>query len=209
VAGALGRYMRLHGHPTEDIVLKAMVPISVRADVDRGALGNRVSAMWAPLPIDMTDPIQRLLRIRHEMHGIKDSGQAVGAQVLTHLSGFAPPTIVAQAARLQARQRFFNVVVTNVPGPQFPLYLLGHQLDAIFPLVPLAKNTALGIAIMSYNGQLNFGLTADYDALQDVETLAEEIESCIEEIAAAATVPGTGDAASRPAPTAGAVGSTE
>jgi WS/DGAT/MGAT family acyltransferase len=205
VAGSLGRYMRLHGHPTDGVVLKAMVPISVRADVDRGALGNQVSAMWAPLPVGMTDPIQRLLRIRREMQGIKDSGQAVGAQVLTSLSGFAPPTIVAQAVRLQSRQRFFNVVVTNVPGPQFPLYMLGRQLEAIFPLVPLAKNTALGIAIMSYNGQLSFGLTADFDALPDVETLAEEIESSIEELASAAIVPGT----SSRRPTAGAVGTSE
>jgi hypothetical protein len=141
------------------------------------------------------------------MQGIKDSGQAVGAQVLTSLSGFAPPTIVAQAARLQSRQRFFNVVVTNVPGPQLPLYMLGRQLESIFPLVPLAKNTALGIAIMSYNGQLNFGLTADFDALGDVETLAEEIESCIEEIAAAVSVPSA--PSPRPRPTAGAVGTTE
>jgi WS/DGAT/MGAT family acyltransferase len=205
VAGALGRYMRLHGHPTDGVVLKAMVPVSVRADVDRGALGNQVSAMWAPLPVGMTDPVQRLLRIRFEMQGIKDSGQAVGAQVLTSLSGFAPPTIVAQATRLQSRQRFFNVVVTNVPGPQFPLYMLGRQLEAIFPLVPLAKNTALGIAIMSYNGQLNFGLTADFDALPDVETLAEELESSIEELEAAAIVPET----SRKRPTAGAVGTSE
>ena len=205
VAGALGRYMRLHGHPTDGVVLKAMVPISVRANVDRGALGNQLTAMWAPLPVGMTDPIQRLLRIRHEMQSIKDSGQAVGAQVLTSLSGFAPPTIVAQAARLQSRQRFFNIVVTNVPGPQFPLYMLGRRLDAIFPLVPLAKNTALGIAILSYNGQLNFGLTADFDALPDVEMLAEEIESCIEEIAASATAP----TASRPRSTAGAVRTPE
>jgi WS/DGAT/MGAT family acyltransferase len=207
VAGALGRYMRLHGHPTEGVVLKAMVPISVRADVERGALGNKVSAMWAPLPVGMLDPIQRLLRIRHAMYGIKDSGQAVGAQVLTGLSGFAPPTIVAQAARLQARQRFFNVVVTNVPGPQLPLYMLGRELDAIYPLVPLATNTALGIAIMSYNGQLNFGLSADFDAIQDVETLAEEIESCIEELADAASVPPT--PTRRRAPTAGALGTVE
>ena len=209
VAGALGRYMRLHGHCTDGVVLTAMVPVSVRADIERGALGNRVSAMWAPLPVGMTDPIERLLRIRHEMQAIKDSGQAVGAQVLTSLSGFAPPTIVAQAARLQSRQRFFNVVVTNVPGPQLPLYMLGRQLDAIFPLVPLAKNTALGIAIVSYNGQLGFGLTADYDALRDVETIADELESCIEEIADAASAPGVRCVGSRRAPTAGAVGSTE
>ena len=92
------------------------------------------------------------------MDGVKQSGQAVGAEILTALSGFAPPTIMAQAARLQARQRLFNLVVTNVPGPQFPLYLLGRELEAIYPMVPLAENTALGIAILSYNGQLNFGL---------------------------------------------------
>jgi WS/DGAT/MGAT family acyltransferase len=186
VAGALGRYMRLQGVPTEGVVLKAMVPISVRADVERGALGNKVAAMWAPLPVGMTDPIESLRTISAEMNGIKDSGQAVGAQVLTQLTGFAPPTIMAQAARLQARQRMFNLVVTNVPGPQFPLYILGRELDAMFPMVPLAENTALGIAIMSYNGQLNFGLNADYDALPELEALADELRAAIEELAAAA-----------------------
>ena len=157
VAGALGRYMRLHGEPTDGVILKAMVPVSVRADIDRGALGNRVSAMWAPLPVGMTDPVERLNEISTAMRGIKDSGQAVGAEVLTALSGFAPPTIMAQAARLQARQRLFNLVVTNVPGPQFPLYMLGRELESIYPMVPLAKNTALGIALMSYNGEMNLG----------------------------------------------------
>jgi diacylglycerol O-acyltransferase / wax synthase len=186
VAGALGRYLRTHGEPTEDTVLKAMVPVSVRAEVERGALGNRVAAMWAPLPIGISDPVQRLLTVSRAMDGIKDSGQAVGAQVLTQLTGFAPPTIMAQAARLQARQRLFNLVVTNVPGPQFPLYMLGRRLDATFPMVPLAENQALGIAIMSYDGQLNFGLNADYDALPDLEALADDLRAAIEELAAAA-----------------------
>jgi WS/DGAT/MGAT family acyltransferase len=189
VAGALGRYMRLHGHPTEDLTLKAMVPVSVRADIERGALGNRVAAMWAPLPVGPIDPVERLRALSDEMQQVKDSGQAVGAEVLTELSGFAPPTIMAQAARLQARQRLFNLVVTNVPGPQLPLYMLGRKLTVIYPMVPLAENTALGIAIMSYNGQLNFGLTADYDALSDVQTLADELRSSIEELAAAAAAP--------------------
>jgi diacylglycerol O-acyltransferase len=198
VAGALGRYMRLHGEPTDGIELKAMVPVSVRADVERGALGNRVAAMWAPLPVGIIDPVQRLHNISHAMEGIKESGQAVGAEVLTRLSGFAPPTIMAQAARLQARQRLFNVVVTNVPGPQFPLYVLGRELLALYPMVPLAENTALGIAIMSYNGQLNFGLTADFDALRDVETLADELRSSIEELVAAAQPdPGASPASAR------------
>jgi WS/DGAT/MGAT family acyltransferase len=186
VAGALGRYLRMHGEATDDLVLRAMVPISIRADVERGALGNRVAAMWAPLPIGVTDPTQRLLQISRSMDGIKESGQAVGAQVLTELSGFAPPTIMAQAARLQARQRLFNLVVTNVPGPQFPLYVLGRELDAMFPMVPLAENQALGIAIMSYNGQLNFGLNADYDALPDLEALADELSASMQELVAAA-----------------------
>jgi diacylglycerol O-acyltransferase len=167
--------------------LRAMVPVSVRADIEHGALGNRVAAMWASLPVGITDPVERLRTVSTQMDEVKRSGQAVGAQVLTRLSGFAPTTIVSQAARLQARQRLFNLVVTNVPGPQVPLYLLGREMEVMYPMVPLAKNTALGIAIMSYNGQLNFGLTADYDTLADVETLADEIRSSIEELAAAAS----------------------
>jgi diacylglycerol O-acyltransferase / wax synthase len=186
VTGALGRYLRSHGEPTENMVLKAMVPVSVRAEVERGALGNRVAAMWAPLPIGISDPVQRLLTISRSMDGIKESGQAVGAQVLTELTGFAPPTIMAQAARLQARQRMFNLVVTNVPGPQYPLYMIGRRMEATFPMVPLAENQAVGIAIMSYNGQLNFGLNSDYDAVPDLELLAEELRGAIEELATAA-----------------------
>jgi diacylglycerol O-acyltransferase / wax synthase len=189
VAGALGRYLHRHGDPTTDVVLKAMVPVSVRADVERAALGNRVAAMWVPLPVGITDPGQRLLEISREMEGIKDSGQAVGARVLTELSGFASPTIMAQAARLQARQRLFNLVVTNVPGPQFPLYVLGRELDGLFPMVPLAENTALGIAVMSYNGQLNFGLNADYDALPDLEALADDVRAATAELVAASERP--------------------
>jgi WS/DGAT/MGAT family acyltransferase len=194
VAGALGSYMRSHGESTEGVVLRAMVPVSVRADVERGALGNRVAAMWAPLPVGITDPVERLRTISASMEELKASGQAVGAQVLTQLSGFAPPTIMSQAARLQARQRLFNLVVTNVPGPQFPLYLQGRELEAIFPMVPLAKNTALGIAIMSYNGQLNFGLSGDYDALSDIGLLADALRDSIEEIVGAAVGPRPGGA---------------
>jgi WS/DGAT/MGAT family acyltransferase len=201
VAGALGSYLRIHGNATDDVELRAMVPVSIRADIERGALGNRVAAMWAALPVGITDPVARLHTISEEMREVKQSGQAVGAEILTGLSGFAPPTIMAQAARLQARQRLFNLVVTNVPGPQFPLYLLGRELQAIYPMVPLAENTALGIAILSYNGQLNFGLVADYDALSDVEVLADELRASIEELAAVAGAPappnGTGTGASR------------
>ena len=186
VAGALGNYMRATGHDTTGLVLKAMVPVSIRADVDRGALGNRVAAMWAPLPVGIVDPRERFALISSAMEGLKESGQAVGAQVLTELTGFAPPTIMAQAARMQARQRFFNLVVTNVPGPQFPLYVLGRQLCAMYPVVPLAQNQALGIAIFSYDGKLGFGLLGDYDALPGLEQIAVELEHAIADLAAAA-----------------------
>ncbi len=120
------------------------------------------------------------------MEDLKRSGQAVGAQMITNLAGFAPPTILSQAARLQARQRFFNLVVTNVPGPQFPLYLLGHRLQSLYPVVPLARKQALGIAVMSYDGQLGFGLLADYDAIPELEEIARELEGAIEGLARAA-----------------------
>jgi WS/DGAT/MGAT family acyltransferase len=174
VSLALGHHMRVQGYETEGLVLKAMVPVSVRADVERGALGNRVAAMWAPLPVGVVDPAECLAQVRLAMDDLKHSGQAVGAEVLTNLTGFAPPTILSQAARLQARQRFFNLVVTNVPGPQFPLYVLGRRLRRLYPVVPLARRQALGIAVMSYDGQLGFGLLADYDALPELETIANE-----------------------------------
>jgi hypothetical protein len=113
------------------------------------------------------------------MEDLKKSGQAVGAQALTNLAGFAPPTILSQAARLQARQQFFNLVVTNVPGPQFPLFLLGRQLQALYPVVPLAARQALGIAVMSYDGHLGFGLLGDYDALPELEAIADDLKWAI------------------------------
>ena len=175
----LGQHMRAMGHDTEGLTMRAMVPVSVRADAERGALGNRVAAIWAPLPVGIEDPKECLEQIRLSMEDLKRSGQAVGAQMITNLAGFAPPTILSQAARLQARQRFFNLVVTNVPGPQFPLYLLGHKLQALYPVVPLARRQALGIAVMSYNGSLGFGLLADYDALPELDQIAHELEQAI------------------------------
>jgi WS/DGAT/MGAT family acyltransferase len=188
VSGALGRHLHRRGETLSGRELKAMVPVSVRAQEDRGALGNQVAAMMAPLPVWCADPARRLEIVSEAMAGLKDSGQAVGAQVLTRLSGFAPPTIMAQASRLMARQRMFNLVVTNVPGPQFPLYLMGHELRDLFPMVPLARNQALGVAIMSYNGKMNFGLVGDYDAMHDLDDLAEALQESLAELAGAAGV---------------------
>jgi diacylglycerol O-acyltransferase len=140
----------------------------------------------APLPVWCQEPVARLDLVRDRLKDLKQSGQAVGAQVLTQLTGFASPTIMDQAARLTSRQRFFNLVVTNVPGPQFPLYLLGRELSQPFPMVPLAPNQALGIALMSYNGSINFGLVGDYDLLWDIEDLAEQVRESLAELADAA-----------------------
>ena len=164
--------MQANGHEVDGIELKAMVPVSIRAEAERGALGNRVTSMFAPLPVYADDPVERFEIVHEAMQGLKESGQAVGAELLTQLAGFAPPTVLSQASRLQSSQRAFNVVVTNVPGPQFPLYMLGRRLLRIYPQVPLVRNTALGIAIMSYDGTLNFGLLGDYDALPDLDDLA-------------------------------------
>jgi diacylglycerol O-acyltransferase / wax synthase len=186
VTGALGRYLRARGHSTAELELRAMVPISIRAADQRGALGNRVSAMMARLPVWCEDPVERLHLITERMGDLKSSKQAVGATLLTELTDFAPPTITGQAARLQSRQRFFNLVVTNVPGPQFPLFVLGREMQAVFPMVPLAENQAMCVGIMSYNGQINFGLVGDFDAMPDLEQLADDLSDSIEELAEAA-----------------------
>jgi diacylglycerol O-acyltransferase / wax synthase len=188
IAGALGKHMRRRGQNTDGVELKAMVPVSVRADVERGALGNRVAAMMAPLPVWCQEPVARLDIVREELKGLKSGGQAVGAQVLTQLSGFAPSTVMGQASRLMSRQRFFNVVVTNVPGPQIPLYLAGRQLEDPFPMVPLAKNQALGVALLSYAGRINFGLVGDYDLMWDLDEFADDVRESLAELAAEAGV---------------------
>jgi diacylglycerol O-acyltransferase / wax synthase len=188
VAGALGRHLRRRGQNTDGLELKAMVPVSVRTDIQSGALGNRVAAMMAPLPVWCQEPVARLDIVSEQLKGLKSGGQAVGAQVLTELSGFAPSTIMDQASRVMARQRFFNVVVTNVPGPQFPLYLLGRRMLDPFPMVPLAKNQALGIALLSYDGRINFGLVGDFDLLWDLDEFAEDVEESLAELAEAAGV---------------------
>jgi diacylglycerol O-acyltransferase / wax synthase len=198
VALALGTWLRGRGHSTDGLVLKAMVPVSVRADGQRGALGNRVAAMYAPLPVELQDPAEVFASVHAAMAGLKESGQAVGAEALMQLADFAPPTIISQAARLQPRQRLFNLVVTNVPGPQRPLYLLGRRLLVLYPVVPLARQQALGIAIMSYDGRLAFGLIADFDALPDLADLRGALEAAIARLAAGAGVPGPAAAGSRP-----------
>jgi WS/DGAT/MGAT family acyltransferase len=184
VTGGLRRLLRARGERVDEIELRAMIPVSVRADSDRGALGNQVASMWAALPVNEPDAATRLKIVSERMRDLKDSGQAVGAKVLTTLGEYAPPTIIAQASRLVARQRAFNLVITNVPGPQIPLYSLGREMLEVYPVLPLADNTTLGVALLSYNGKIGFGLLGDYDTAPDLAVLAEGIEKSIAELLA-------------------------
>jgi diacylglycerol O-acyltransferase / wax synthase len=176
---ALGRHLFHRGVATEGLELRAFVPVSVRDDAGGGETGNQVAGVMAPLPVWARDPVLCFELVHEAMKDLKESGQAVGAQALTELSGFASPTIMSQAARVAARGRLFNLVVTNVPGPQQPLYLIGREMVDFIPMVPLAPGQALGVAIMSYDGRLGIGLTGDWDAVPDLDDLADDLRRAI------------------------------
>lgn len=188
VAGALGRYLRHRAVDTRDLVLRALVPIAVPADSEDAAFGNGVRALAAPLPVGIEDPVAQLHAIRRSLAELDGTGDAVGARRLTEIDGLASPTIMSQAARLAQGQEGYNLVVTNVPGPQVALYLLGRRLRALYPIVPIAERQALGIAVVSYDGRLGFGLLADYDVLSDLDVLARELRAAIDALAAAASI---------------------
>jgi WS/DGAT/MGAT family acyltransferase len=186
VAGGLRGWLRSRGVRTEGLELRALVPVSVRSRDQRGDLGNRIVVMRGPLPVYVEDPVARLRVVRQAMDGLKDSKQAVGAEVITGLEALAPPTILAQASRLQFSTRLFNLLVTNVPGPQVPLYVLGRELEDLFPVAFLPENQSLAVAVMSYNGRMDFGLLGDYDAIPDLEELGAALKDALEELVAAA-----------------------
>jgi WS/DGAT/MGAT family acyltransferase len=188
VSGALRRWLHTRGVRTEGLELRALVPVSVRGPEIGGELGNQIVAVRGPLPVYVDDPAQRLRVVQEEMGHVKESSQAVGAEVISRFNDFAPPTLLAQASRLNFSTRLFNLIVTNVPGPQFPLYVLGRELEAVFPVAFLPEDHALAIAIMSYNGGINFGLLADYDAMADVGLVGEGIEAETSQLLEAARV---------------------
>jgi diacylglycerol O-acyltransferase len=198
VTGALRTLLQGRGeNPRGD--LRAFVPVSVRAPEARGTYGNQVAAVFCPLPVGEPDPVARLRRVSAAMKDLKESRQAVGALALTHLGEFTPPTIAAQAARLASSTRWFNLVVTNVPGPQVPMYLLGRKLLACYPVVPLAQFQTIGIALLSYCGAIHVGLLGDADRARDLPTLARALHDAVEELSAraAAAAPATPPAATR------------
>jgi diacylglycerol O-acyltransferase / wax synthase len=188
VAGALRGWLLFRGESvTPSTTVRAMVPVSVRSDSEIGALGNRISAVLVDLPVGEPNPVLRLAQISYAMRAHKESGQSVGADALVALSGFAPPTLHALGARAAngLTRRLFNLVVTNVPGPQYPLYAAGARLLEIYPVVPLAEGQAVSIGLTSYNGGVYYGLNADRDAMPDVDVLAALIEESLAELLAA------------------------
>jgi len=186
VAGALRNWLLSRGEPvTGSTTIRAMAPVSVRhgADAD-GPSGNQVSAYLVDLPVGEANAVVRLHHVSHAMRAHKDSGQSVGADALVRLSGLAPPTMHALGARVASgfSQRIYNLVVTNVPGPQFPLYAAGAKMLEMFPVVPLSKNQGVSIGITSYDGGVYFGLNADRDSMTDVDGLAAMIEESLDEL---------------------------
>src|SRR3954449_8753097 len=186
VTGALRSWLHGRGIRTEGLELRALVPVSIRTADERGDLGNRIALMRGPLPVYVEDPVRRLRVVSEQMEGLKRSKQALGAEVISRFNDFAPPTLLAQASRINFSTRLFNLIVTNVPGPQLPLYVLGRELQEVFPVAFLPQNHAMAVAIMSYNGRVGFGLLADYDSMEDVEDFAAGLNRSLEELEEAA-----------------------
>jgi WS/DGAT/MGAT family acyltransferase len=183
-AGALRTWLLTRGESVNGRTIRAMVPVSVRTEDEQGALGNRVSSYFVDLPVGEPSPVLRLHQVSYAMTAHKESGQSVGADALIAISGFVAPTLHAMGARVAAgfSRRLFNVVVTNVPGPQVPLYAAGAEMLEVFPVVPIAKGQAVSIGLTSYNGGVYYGLNADRDAMPDIDVLAQCIEESLGEL---------------------------
>jgi hypothetical protein len=165
---------------------RVFCPVSVRSGTDRGRLGNQVSGMLVSLPVAERDAARRLRAIADTTAHVKDSKQALGAEVLAAVSEFTVPVLLSLGARLATRARAYNVIVTNVPGPQLPLYLLESKLVAGYPLVPLFVNQGLGIALLSYNGKLCWGFNADWELMPDLRDFVRATRDSFDELAVAA-----------------------
>lgn len=189
VAGGLHDLLEHRGERTKGRTLRVMVPVSVRSKAEQGDVGNRVAPAFVDVPVGPLRARTRLQRVRRATAQLKESSMAVGADSIIGLGAYAPPALHAMAARLTSRGRWFNLVVSNVPAPQVPLYLAGAPLVASYPSMPLGERSGLSIACTSLAGTMAFGLTADWDSVPDVEILARGIESSVDELekAAAAT----------------------
>jgi diacylglycerol O-acyltransferase len=195
LAGAYRELLLHRGEDPDTTVLRSLVPVSVRAPDARGVLDNRVSALLVELPVHLADPRERVQLMHEEMERLKASHMSDAGELVVRLGDLAPPMVVGPlmrtATRMLARhpQRSVNTVTTNVPGPQLPLYCLGREMTAYYPYVPLSHGVRVGTAILSYNGQLSFGVTGDYDTASDVEVLADAIPPGFAELGASVLGP--------------------
>lgn len=190
LAGAYRELLLHRGEDADSVVLRTLVPVSVRAPDAHGVLDNRVSAILLELPVHLGEPLERVRHVHDEMQRLKGSHMSDAGELVVRLGDLAPPMVVGPLMRAATRllaqvpQRSVNTVTTNVPGPQVPLYCLGREMLAYYPFVPLSHGVRVGTAILSYNGQLSFGVTGDYDSAPDVEVLAAAIPAGFEELQA-------------------------
>ncbi len=182
VTGAFRRFLSDRGVRLDDLDFRVMTPVSVRSASERGELGNRVSAWIFPLPIGEPDPRKQLAEIGRTTAELKESKQAIGADVLLQAAEWTPSTLLSLGARNVTRMTPFNTVVTNVPGPQQPMYMQGARLLEVYPHVPLVDNLGLGIALLSYDGQMHWGVNADRDLVPDLHTFVEDLEAAFQEL---------------------------
>ncbi len=189
VAGGFREYLLTRGEDVESTTIRSLVPVSVRTELHRGQLGNQVTAMFAELPVGVAGPRERLTVVAHQMIGLKGSGQSVGVESMLAAADFVPATLMTLGAKVSAfaGQRVVNTVTTNIPGPQHPLYLLGHRMLELFPYIPLAQTVRISIGILSYDGHLTIGVTGDYDAVPDIDVLCAAIESSLAELVGTVT----------------------
>ncbi|HEX6235516.1 MAG TPA: wax ester/triacylglycerol synthase family O-acyltransferase [Jiangellaceae bacterium] len=184
VAGGFRRYLISRGEPVDGRSIRALVPVSTRAPDQRGQPGNELSALLADLPVGIADPRERLATVTRDLHNLKSGGMAIAVEGLLDAAEVLPGTIFAVAADLAARvpQRSFSTVTTNVPGPQLPMYLLARKVTGAFPFIPLGADLRITIGIVSYDGKVNYGITADRDAAADVHVLRRGIEESTAEM---------------------------
>jgi WS/DGAT/MGAT family acyltransferase len=186
VSGGLRTYLQHLGENVDETTVRSLVPVSIRTDDHKGRLGNQVTALFADLPVDCADPVERVATVARQMNALKQSGQAVGVDAMLSAADFVPPTLMTLGARVYVRtgQRVVNTVTTNIPGPQYPLFLLGRRMLEMFPYIPVAQGVRISIGIVSYDGHLSIGATGDYDAVPDLHVLCSAIEESLGEIVA-------------------------
>jgi WS/DGAT/MGAT family acyltransferase len=189
IAGGYRTFLLTRGEVLEDETVRSLVPVSIRNDAQRGRLGNQVTAMFADLPIGVSNPVERLGVVAGQMHRLKTSGESVGVKAMVDVAEFVPPTLMSLAARVTTAvgQHLFDTVTTNIPGPQVPLFMLGRQLREMFPYIPIADGARVSIGIVSYHGQLTFAATGDYDSMPDLDVLTASIEESLRELVGAVT----------------------